>query len=127
MRRRSAPQGNHRARQPEPSERPTGGGGTGLLVELERTAPDATEAPEGTETPEAPAEPAESAVPRIRTRPAGPPRPPEGEPNTPTAWWRRLASAAELLLIAVVLGIVFAAVIGLAVVALFGLLRGAVG
>jgi hypothetical protein len=66
-------------------------------------------------------------VPRIRTRPAGPLRPPEGEPNTPTAWWRRLASAAELLLIAVVLGIVFAAVIGLAVVALFGLLRGAVG
>jgi hypothetical protein len=73
--------------------------------------------------------PAMLAAPREQApaRIAGPPRPLEGEPNTPTAWWRRLLAAVELTAIAVVLGAVSAAVIGLAVVALFGLLRGTVG
>ena len=66
------------------------------------------------------------SVPAARVLRTGP-RPLEGEPNTPTAWWRRLLSAAELFVIAVVLGVACAAAVGLAMVAMFGLLRGAVG
>jgi hypothetical protein len=67
---------------------------------------------------------AAGAVATLPAAPARPPRPLEGEPNRPTPWWRRLLSAAELTTIAVVLGVLTAAAIGLAVVALFGLIRG---
>jgi hypothetical protein len=63
---------------------------------------------------------------RPRRRPR-PDRPLEGEPNTPTPWHVRLRAVLELGAIAVVLGIALAAAIGLVVVGLFGLLRGAVG
>jgi hypothetical protein len=93
-------------------------------------APAAADEPAAVASGAAPAAASASAVavapPRPR-RPARPDRPLEGEPNTPTPWHVRLRAVLELAAIAVVLGIALAAAIGLVVVGLFGLLRGAVG
>jgi hypothetical protein len=118
-----------RARRSEPGGVAVGAGTTTLVDVAERDAPALDEeAAWGASAPPALPEPATTEPPpRLASRPAGPPRPLEGEPNTPTPWWQRLLAAAELATIAVVLGVLFAAAIGLAVVGLFGLLRGAVG
>lgn len=51
----------------------------------------------------------------------------EGEPDTPTPWWRRLRAALGILVIAFALGALLAAAIGIVGFLLFTLLRGAVG
>lgn len=45
----------------------------------------------------------------------------------PVRWWARIRSAMTLTVVSIVLGVLAAAAIGVAVVALFSLLRGAVG
>jgi len=103
-------------RQPRTAPVERGGTSTALLE------PDEVWSPEGPSDPDRP-----GAAATKPTAPRRPPRPLEGEPNVPTPWWQRLRSLVELVSIAVVLGVLTAAAIGLAVVALFGLLRGSVG
>jgi hypothetical protein len=68
--------------------------------------------------------PAAARVRRPRPRPI--PRD-LGVPHRPTRWWERLRSAVALTTVSVVLGLLAAVAVGVAMVALFSLLRSAVG
>jgi hypothetical protein len=71
-----------------------------------------------------PTAPAPARARRVRPRPL--PRD-EGVPHRPTRWWERLRSLVALTTVSVVLGLLAAVAVGVAMVALFSLLRSAVG
>lgn len=80
--------------------------------------------------PPAPAAPVRTRpAPRVRhARPRARPVPrDQGVPYRPTRWWQRLRSFVALTTVSVILGLLAAAAIGIAMVALFSLLRSAVG